>query len=115
MKQTAMLLVAGLVAGVPALAAQPGEQHNWYILSFKDGECHAAATFGPRIATPEQFHNLLRNHGVVDEIHVDKDDDGNVNSVTISFTPPGGTEGASLWFPSSDLCEMGKTLAEANG
>jgi hypothetical protein len=110
-----MLLVAGLAASVPAFAAQQGEKHNWYLLSFQDGECHAAATAAPRTPTPEQFHNALRNAGGVDEIHVDKDDQGNVNSVTISFTPPGGAEVSLLWFPSSDLCDIGKIAAETDG
>jgi hypothetical protein len=33
MKKTVMLMVAGLVTGVPAFAAQPREPHNWYVLS----------------------------------------------------------------------------------
>lgn len=115
MKKTAMLMVAGLVAGVPAFAAQQREPRNWYILSFQDGECHAAATFGPRIPTPEQFHNLLRSQGMVDDIQVGKDDDGNVISVTISLTPPGGAEVSMLWFPSDDLCELGKLSAKITG
>jgi hypothetical protein len=32
-----MLLLAGLVAGVPAFAAQQKEQHHWYVLNFQDG------------------------------------------------------------------------------
>jgi len=114
MKTAAMLLAAGLVVCPPAFA-QPREQHNWYLLSFKDGNCHAAATASPRTTTPEQFHNALRNAGVVDDIHVDKDDDGNVNFVIIGFTPPGGAEESLLWFPSRGLCEIGKVAAVANG
>ena len=115
MKKTTMLLMAGLFVGVPAFAAQQREQHKWYILSFGDGECHAAAAIVPRAVTPEQVHNLLRNQGIVDNIDVTKDDAGNVDLVTISYSLPGHARVAMLWFPSSELCEDGKILAKTTG
>lgn len=110
-----MLLLAGLMAGVPAIAAQQKEQHHWYILSFQDGECYAAAVIHPRIATPEQFHNPLRNQGVLDNIRVEKNNDGAVTLVIISYTSLRGEQGGSFWFPGSDQCEFGKIAARISG
>jgi hypothetical protein len=110
-----MLLLVGLMAGVPAFAAQQKEPHQWYVLSFQDGECHAATALFPRIASPEQFHNALRNDGIVDNIRVDKDDNGNVNFVLISFALPLRAEESTFWFPGSDKCELGKIGAKISG
>lgn len=109
-------LIVGMLSGAHAFGAQQSEPHKWYVLSFQDGECHLAATV-PDLgaANPEQYHNYLRNIGITDQIHVQKDGDGNVSGVVIIFKPPGSAVVGLWWFPSSDLCETGKTAAKSNG
>jgi hypothetical protein len=51
----------------------------------------------------------------VDNISVEKGDDGIVTLVIISYTSLRGDQVGTLWFPGSDLCEIGKIAARING
>jgi hypothetical protein len=107
----ALAFAVGSLIVSPTIAAAA---RDWYILDFGKGRCVQAKKFLPQAPTPEKFHAASREQGLVDTVHVEKDEDGNVVLVTIG---EGAGENAVtlFWFPTADLCDAGKKKAEALG
>jgi hypothetical protein len=78
-----------------------------------NGECRtiSSATHG-LLTNPEEWHRQLRRGGVVDEVRVAKDDEGNATVVTITADFGRGSPTTNVFFPSVGECELGKKLAE---
>jgi hypothetical protein len=70
--------------------------------------------FGASVAASAR-HRQLRRGGVVDEVRVLKDDEGNATVVMITADFGRGSPTTNVFFPSLVECELGKKLAEAGG
>jgi hypothetical protein len=110
------LLTKSTVLGLCAMMAMSHVAHarQWYVLDFKTGTCVEASTVFPKAPAPQKLHDAIRSGGVVDEVKVSKDDDGQVSMVTIGFTAKGNTM-ELLWFPVADLCEKARKVAVEDG
>jgi hypothetical protein len=118
MKSTVAAAILAIGAAAPSIAAPPNAakapQRDWYILAFNTNSCVSAKTMAAR--TPEQFHQALRNMGIVDDVHVFKDDAGGVRYVAITSTiPPSDNPSTLMWFPSAELCADGLKAAQDSG
>lgn len=107
--------LVGLLAVVSlttSAAAETGRE--WSILNFSDGKCHVAKEVSKLAKSPEAFHQALRRMGIIDEVKVTKDDDGNVEFVAIEFQK-NGSPATSIWFPTAQNCERGRVALQDVG
>ena len=98
------LLALSLIGITPAMA-----QTDWYILDFSTGRCIRGSP--QTFISPAQEHDVLRQSGISDQIHVEKDNDGDIIYITIENTTPQGGTTTNYWFPNAAKCEAGRQTA----
>ena len=107
--------LARIIAICPIVAiATAAETRDWYVINFADGKCLQAKRNPDLEGSPEGFHRALRSEGTADQVHVQKDDDGNLLYVVIRVVRDGGTT-SLFWFPSEKNCEIGRRGLLRNG